>query len=127
MPATAKIDLTDLVLSTLIGTYGPDDTEPEAHVLDLCLGIDPALVLVAGDDMGHVFDYDPLVDEIDRLARDGHYLTQEWLMTRIARACAAYPEVTSLEMALRKHPVRAGSGALGVRLTLDAEDLTRLR
>ena len=127
MPATAKIELTDLVLPTRIGTYGPDDTEPEAHVLDLSLGIDPALVLVTGDDMGHVFDYDPLVTEIDRLARDGHYTTQEWLMTRIARACAAYPEVTSLEIALRKHPVRAGSGALGVRLTLDAEDLMRLR
>ena len=127
MPATAKIELTDLVLPTRIGTYGPDDTEPDAHVLDLSLGIDPALVLVADDDMGHVFDYDPLVTEIDRLARDGHYTTQEWLMTRIARACAAYPEVTSLEIALRKHPVRAGSGALGVRLTLDAEDLTRLR
>jgi dihydroneopterin aldolase len=127
MPATAKIDLTDLVLPTLIGAYGPDDTEPEAHVLDLSLGIDPGLVLVAGDDMDHVFDYDPLVAEIDRLARDGHYTTQEWLMTRIARACAAHPEITSLEIALRKHPVRAGSGALGVRLTLDAEDLTRLR
>ena len=99
MPATAKIDLTDLDLPTLIGTYGPEDTEPEAHLLDLSLGIDPALVLVAGDDMDHVFDYDPLVVEIDRLARDGHYTTQEWLMTRIARACAAYREVTSLEMA----------------------------
>ena len=48
-------------------------------------------------------------------------------MTRIARACAARPEITSLEIALRKHPVRDGSGALGLRLTLDAEDLARLR
>ena len=127
MPATARIDLTDLVLPTRIGTYGPDDAEPEAHVLDLSLGIDPALVLVADDNMGHVFDYDPLVAEIDRLARDTHYATQEWLMTRLARACAAHPEITWLEIALRKHPAPAGSGALGVRLRLGVEDLARLR
>lgn len=127
MSTTAKIELTDVVLPTQIGTYGPDDTVPEAHLLDLTFEVNPELVLVAGDGMEHVFDYDPLVDEIDRLARDRHYETQEWLMSRISQACAARPEITSLDIALRKHPVRAGSGALGLRLTLDTEDLARLR
>ncbi|MDR9426553.1 MAG: dihydroneopterin aldolase [Salibaculum sp.] len=127
MPQTAKIILTDLALPARIGTYGPGDTVPEAHLLDLTLWTDPALVLVAGDGMAHVFDYDPLVAEIDRLARDGHYATQEWLMTRIARACAAHAPIRMLDMTLRKHPVRAGSGALGVSLHLDAQALAGLR
>ena len=124
---SARIDLTDLVLPTRIGTYGPDDTVPEAHVLDLRLEIDPGLVLIKGDGMDHVFDHDPLVAEIDRLARECPYDTQEWLMTRIARACAARPGITALQIASRKHPVRDGSGALRLRLTLDAADLFRLR
>lgn len=127
MPRDAVIDLTDLTLETAIGTYGPGDVVPEAHVLDLHLRIDPDLVQVPADGMAHVFDYDPLVAEIDRLARDGHYDTQEWLMTRIARACAAHAPVTGLEIALRKRPVLNGSGSLGVRLTLDAEALAELR
>ncbi len=127
MPQTAKIILTDLALPARIGTYGSGDTVPEVHLLDLTLWIDPALVLVAGDGMAHVFDYDPLVSEFDRLARDGHYSTQEWLMTRIARACAAQAPIHALDISLRKHPVRAGSGALGVSLHLDAQALAGLR
>jgi hypothetical protein len=30
--------------------------------------------------MANVFDYDPLIKEIDRIAEDGHYETQERLM-----------------------------------------------
>lgn len=127
MSALARIELRDLQLDTRIGTYGPGDTVPDAHLLDLTLWIDAALVLIPEDGMAHVFDYDPLVRTIDQLAADGHYATQEWLMTRIAQACAACPEVQSLDIALRKHPVRQGTGALGVRLSLDAPALQALR
>jgi hypothetical protein len=48
---------------------------PEAHVLDLTLSIDPSLVLIESDGMKHVFSYNPLVAEIDRLTRDGQYDT----------------------------------------------------
>jgi dihydroneopterin aldolase len=95
--------------------------------LNLTFSIDPSLVLIKSDGMKHVFDYDPLVAEIDRLARDGHYDTQEWLISRIARACAAYTEITCLVIGLHKHPVRDGSGALGVRLELNTNDLADLR
>jgi hypothetical protein len=57
--------------------------------------------------------------EIDRLAADGHYETQERLMTRIAHACAAYPDIKTIDIRLKKFPVRSGNGSLGVRLTLD--------
>lgn len=127
MPPTATIELTDLVLPARIGTYGPADTVPDDHVLDLTLWTDPALVLIEQDGMAHVFDYDPLVVKIDQLARECHYDTQERLMSRVAGACAAYPQVTAIEIRLRKHPVRDGSGTLGVRLHLDAKDLVRLR
>lgn len=127
MTRAAAIDLTDLHLPAAIGTYGPDDVVPEAHILDLHLQIDPDLVQVPGDGMAHVFDYDPLVAEIDRLSRDGPYDTQEWLMTRIAGACAAYPQIAGLEISLRKRPVLGKSGVLGVRLSLDAAALAGLR
>jgi dihydroneopterin aldolase len=123
----SRIELKDFHLVTRIGTYAPSDTVPEYHALDLTLWIDPVLVLVAQDGMAHVFDYDPLVVEIERLAADGLYETQERLMTRIVQACAAYPAIEALEMALRKFPVRAGSGSLGVRLVVDSAQLQRMR
>lgn len=121
------IELQDLQLSTRIGTYGPGDTVPEYHALDLTLWIDPDWVLIPEDGMAHVFDYDPLVAEIERLAADGHYETQERLMTRIVQACAACPVINALSMALRKFPVRAGSGSLGVRLNVDGARLQHMR
>jgi dihydroneopterin aldolase len=119
--------LKDLKIAARIGTYGPDDVVPEAHLLDLTLTIPSDLVLIAQDGMTHVFDYDPLIRQIDALARERHYETQERLMTRIAYACAAYPEIKALDICLRKRPVLAGSGSLGVRLILDAEALSAQR
>ena len=127
MKTTACIELKDLKLQTQIGTYGPAAVIPKQHILDLTLWIDSTLVLISKDIMGNVFDYDPLVIEIDRLADDGHYETQERLMTRIAQACAQFPQIASLEMSLRKSPVRAGSGSLGVRLSVDQTTLESLR
>ena len=123
----SRIQLKDFHLATRIGTYAPGDTVPDYYALDLTLWIDPHLVLIAQDGMAHVFDYDPLVIEIERLAADGLYATQERLMTRIVQACAAYPVIEALEIALRKFPVRAGSGSLGVRLWVDRAQLLRIR
>ncbi|QWD84983.1 dihydroneopterin aldolase [Polynucleobacter asymbioticus] len=127
MPSSAFVELKDLVLSTQIGTYAPGAVVPDRHLLDLTLAIDPGLVLIEDDVMGNVFDYDPLVLQIDQLAQDGHYETQERLMTRIVEACAQYPQIQSLTMSLRKTPVRQGSGVLGIRLEIDAQTLDRMR
>jgi len=96
--SAAVIELRDLQLKTDIGTYGPDDVKPDVHVLDLSLGIAVDQVLIALDGMAHVFDYDPLILEIDRLAADGHYETQERLITRIAAACAAHPAIRYMDL-----------------------------
>ena len=89
MTCESTIELTGLNIETHIGTYGPGESVPNAHLLDLRLWIDSSWVLIAEDGMPFVFDYDPLIREIDRLALDGHYETQERLVTRIAEACAA--------------------------------------
>lgn len=123
----ARIELRDLHVAARIGTYGPRDVVPDAHLLDLTLTISPALVLIDTDDMALVFDYDPLVADIDALARDHHYATQERLMTRILTACARYPQIEAAEICLRKRPVLAGTGSLGVRLMVDAAGLQALR
>lgn len=127
MTEHSTIELRDLRIEADIGTYGPHDTVPDHHWLDLTLVIRSEQVLIDTDGMDRVFDYDPLVVEIDRLAADGHYETQERLMTRIVQACAACPEVMGLEIGLRKTPVRQGSGSLGVRLRLDAAALAPWR
>lgn len=124
---SAVIELRDLQLKTDIGTYGSDDTVPDLHLLDLTLDISVNQVVISQDGMAHVFDYDPLIAEIDRLAADCHYETQERLMTRIASACAAHPAIQRIEICLKKSPVRSGSGSLGVRLTLDEISTDRLR
>lgn len=123
----STVELKDLRLKTQIGTDGPADSGPESHILDMTLWIDASLVLIAEDGMSHVFDYDPLVAEIDRLANDGHYATQERLLTRILAACAAHAQVDGVELFLRKTPVQAASGSLGVRILVDAATLDGLR
>lgn len=127
MTRCSQIELRDLKLTARIGTYGPKDVVPDAHVLDLTLNIASEFVLIAEDDMALVFDYDPLVAQIYEIARAQHFQTQERLMTLIAEACAAYPQIQRLEMCLRKRPVLAGSGTLGVRLSINTESLESLR
>lgn len=127
MPRRAAIELRDLHLPAAIGTYGPGDVVPDAHVLDLTLTLSPDLVQVAADDMACVFDYDPLVAQIAQIAASQTFATQEYLMTLIIAACAAQPEIIALDIALRKYPVLDGTGSLGVRLVLEPEDLAMLR
>lgn len=127
MKTNAFVELFDLELVTEIGTYGPSDIEPDVHLLNLILEIDTRQVLVSSDEMKHVFDYDPLITEIDRLAGLEKYETQEFLMTRIAHACADYSEIKAIEMSLRKAPVRSGNGTLGIRLSLDEAATNKLR
>jgi len=127
MKPHACIELKDLKLHTKIGTYQPGDTIPDEHVLNLTLSIDAGLVLIPEDGMAYVFDYDPLVLEIDRLAVDCYYETQERLISRIVQACSVYSEITSLEISLRKSPVQNNSGSLGVKLHLDETALNQLR
>jgi dihydroneopterin aldolase len=127
MPSNAFVEIKDLVLNTQIGTYATGAVAPDRHLLDLILAIDPQLVMIANDVMTSVFDYDPLVLQIDQLAQDGHYETQERLMTRIVEACAKYPQIQSVTMSLRKTPVRQGSGVLGIRLEVDTQTLDQMR
>ncbi len=127
MTRQARIELRDLHLPVSIGTYGPNDVVPDAHVLDLNLVISPDLVQVASDEMAKVFDYDPLIAEVAVIAASQTFETQEYLMTLITQACAAYAEIMELELCLRKFPVLAGTGSLGVRLILGADDLSALR
>ncbi len=127
MACHSTVELKDLSLKTQIGTYGPTDTVPDSHILDMTLSIDSSLVLIADDGMSHVFDYDPLVAEINRLANERHYATQERLMTRILIACAAHAQVDAVELFLRKTPVQATSGSLGVRILVDDSTLHGLR
>jgi hypothetical protein len=48
---SAVIELRDLHLKTDIGTYGPTDTRPDVHILDLTLGISIDQVLIAQDEV----------------------------------------------------------------------------
>jgi len=123
----ASIELRDLKLHTQIGTYAPGATIPREHLLDLTLWIDAKLVLISEDTMRNVFDYDPLILEIDSLAGDGHYETQERLMTRIVEACAKYTQIKAMDIGLRKLPVRSESGSLGVRISVDSLTLNSFR
>ena len=85
------------------------------------------MVLIDRDGMDYVFDYDPLIVEIENLADDGHYETQERLITRIVQACATYPQIEQIEIALRKMPIRRGSGSLGVRTVVNNFQMQKMR
>jgi dihydroneopterin aldolase len=123
----AQIELNDLDLNIEIGTYTDGDVVPDKHILDLNLSIDPALVLIDEDQMDRVFDYDPLIREIQRLAKEMHYETQERFITRIVEECVKYNEIKSVEVFLRKAPVFGSSGELGVRLQIGMRHLRNMK
>lgn len=127
MPCHAFVELQNLKINTQIGSYGPNDTIPEDHLLDLRLRINHDLVLIHNDEMSHVFDYDPLITEINRLAMDRHYETQERLVTRIVQACVTYSQIEAIDIKLRKFPVQGKTGSLGISLNLDHEAVAKLR
>ena len=127
MTLTSTIELRDMILPTDIGTYGPDNTMPDHHLLDLILSIAPTKVLIQSDGMVHVFDYDPLIVDIRTLAKTGHRETQEWLISQIAHLCATFDNIQGADIFLRKFPIHQESGTLGVRLTLQQDDLVKLR
>ena len=127
MTLTSTIELRDMILPTDIGTYGPDNLVPDHHLLDLTLCIAPTKVLIPSDGMVHVFDYDPLIVDIRTLAKTGHRETQEWLISQIAHLCATFDNIQGAEIFLRKFPIHQESGTLGVRLTLQQDDLVKLR
>ena len=119
----AEIRLLDLVLDIKIGSYTESDVVPDKHILDLILAIDPLLVLIDEDVMERVFDYDPLIQEIQKMAGETHYETQERFITRIVNKCANQEEIKEVEVFLRKSPVYAASGELGVRIKIKESDL----
>ena len=127
MAIKASIELKDLKIQTKIGTYGPQDIVPNEHILDLTLWITPKLALIPEDSMNLVFDYDPLILDINRLTQDEHYQTQERLITKICNACSRYHEIESLEIYLRKSPVNQESGSLGVKVFIDQSSLSEIQ
>ena len=123
----STIELKRLAITPSLGTYRPGDIKPDCHFLDLIIGVDPKLVMIDTDGMDYVFDYNPLILEIDSLAKDTHYETQERLITRIVVACAAYEEIETIEIFLSKKPVLNNSGELGLRLLVEDKELNQLR
>ncbi len=123
----ANIELTNLDLDIQIGSYTESDVVPDKHILDIVLSINPELVLIDEDKMDRVFDYDPLIREIQRMAAEMHYETQERFITRIVDICAKEEEIMDVEIFLRKSPVCGSSGELGVRLKINELDLKALK
>ena len=123
----AHIHMKDLTLKTDIGTYGPKAVLPQYHKLDMRLRVRQEQVFIKTDQMHHVFDYDPLVLELQNTACAQHYETQEYLLSKLLVLCAQYSEITGVSLYLRKFPVSRDGGTLGVELTADQKELERLR
>ena len=121
-----QIHLDNLTLPCRIGTYGPNDIVPDAHVLDMTLYIDKSLVVVDRDHMECVFDYDPLIKIILEIAVAQHYETQEYLVSRIFDSYFSYNEIHGVMLFLRKSPVQA-DGSLGIQVQMEREEFFTLK
>jgi dihydroneopterin aldolase len=122
----ALIELRGLELKVHIGTKTPEDIKSDIHLLDLTLGVALGQVLILEDGMEHVFDYDPLIVEIEKLSSDGTYDTQERLATRIAHLCASQRGVRTIEICLKNYLKRGAGSSVGIRLRLDETDTAKL-
>ena len=112
------IELKDFKLSVEIGTYAIGQVQPQYHLVDLIFEIDESFILINQDSMDKVFDYDPLIANLEKLSNQRHFHTQEKLLTEIVELCRTYsPPLASVEVYLRKYPVSASGGTLGLRHT----------
>lgn len=131
MTLRSTIELCDVPVKAQIGIFAADDSDPYEHRLDLTLAVDPGLVLVEKDGMKHVFDYDPLLEQIHAVSQDMHYETQEVLASHIVRCCARFDQIQAVEICLKKHrPDGSGGtlcGTIGVRLVVSGDELAALR
>lgn len=131
MTLRSTIELSDVPVKAQIGIFASGDPDPYEHRLDLTLVVDPGLVLIQEDGMEHVFDYDPLLEQIHEVSQDRHYETQEILASHIVRCCARFKQIEGVEVCLKKsRPNGAGGticGTIGVRLTVTDADLVALR
>jgi dihydroneopterin aldolase len=128
----STIEFVDLPVKARIGLFANDDAlDPYEHRLDLTLAVDPKLVLITEDGMNHVFDYDPLLEQIHRISQDHHYETQEMLASHILRCCATFEQIDRVEIHLKKFRpnglASTVSGSIGVRLIVSGNDLVNLR
>lgn len=127
----STIELSDVPVKAQIGIFAAGDSDPYEHRLDLVLVIDPRLVLIREDGMQHVFDYDPLLEQIHAISQDKQYETQEILASHIARCCANFEQIEGIEVCLKKsRPNGTGGtvcGTIGVRLAVSGADLVALR
>jgi len=127
----STIEFVDLPVKARIGIFAADDPDPYEHRLDLTLAVDPKLVLITQDAMNHVFDYDPLLEQIHRISQARHYETQEMLASHIVLCCATFEQIEQVEIHLKKfRSNRSGgtaSGTIGVRLSVSGDDLVKLR
>lgn len=131
MTLHSTIELADVPVKAQIGIFAEGDSDPYEHRLDLTLVIDPKLVLIEEDGMKHVFDYDPLLEQIHAVSQDKHYVTQEVLASHIVRCCAKFEQIHGVEICLKKsRPNGSGGtvcGTIGVRLKVSGDDLVALR
>ena len=122
-----RIKLSNLELTVSIGEYHSDGAYRHRHFLDLECEVEQRLVNIERDSMDLVFDYDPLVRSIKNISDGKTYNTQEKLVTLLLKACAEYPEISSVRLFLSKSPTLNGSGALGIEAVLDESDLSFFR
>ena len=125
MIGLSQINIRDLHLPCMIGHYALGTPVPNVHVLDLTLTIARDLLHIETDDMALVFDYDPLLIQINQMAGAQHYATQEYLLTKIVMACAHYPQIKAVDAQLRKGPVQGGS--IGVQIIVAEAELAAIR
>jgi dihydroneopterin aldolase len=112
------IELKEFKLDVEIGTYTKGQVQPLQHLLDLKFEIHERFVLIDQDSMDKVFDYDPLIADLEQLSSKKHFNTQEKLLTEIIELCRIYsPPLQSVEVYLRKYPVSPLGGTLGLRHT----------
>ncbi|MBB44053.1 MAG: hypothetical protein CMM44_09855 [Rhodospirillaceae bacterium] len=123
----SSIELQNLKLNTKIGEYGEEDSAQFEHYLDLKFSIDTGYVLIHSDNMRDVYDYDQLVEKIEKLENSGRFITQEYLIKCIVDLCLKESKIMDLEIFLYKKSVTNLSGSYGVRLLVSANEMSYLR
>lgn len=113
--STYRVFVRDLVLNCSIGVYKHEKARPQRVRINAELMVADQLD-IAGDDLGSVLNYEPIVAGIKRIVEAGHINLVETLAQRILDLCLADERVIAARSVVEKLDVYPEAGSVGVTI-----------
>lgn len=115
MPNISKLLVRDLTLDMSIGVYEFEKKAPQR----VCVNVEAYVELpdmLDGDNINDVVSYEPIVDEAERLASNGHTNLVETLAQKLADFCLQDDRVSGVMVRVEKLDIFDNAAGVGIEI-----------